>query len=104
MDIVDNATKQAVNSPFEFDLWVVPNPCAPWLSMPAGCVRSLERNIGLSQHEILPGEEKWLLRDGQTCLLKRPGKRDVQFTVPIRKRFQPVNIYDVDILDFPAEE
>ncbi|KAL7278895.1 hypothetical protein ACG7TL_006726 [Trametes sanguinea] len=104
MDIVDTATKQPVNSPFEFELWVVPNPKAPWLSMPSGCVRSLERNFGVAQDDILPGEEKWLLRDGQTCLLKRPGKRDVQFTVPIRKHLRPAVAYDVDILDFPEEE
>ncbi|KAI0662264.1 hypothetical protein C8Q70DRAFT_964071 [Cubamyces menziesii] len=103
MDIVDTATGQAVNSPFEFDLWAVPNPKAPWLSMPSGRLRSLERCMGIAQHDILPGEEKWLLRDGLTCLLKRPGKRDVQFTVPMRKQLQPL-VYDVEILDFPEEE
>ncbi|KAI0323358.1 hypothetical protein GY45DRAFT_1376379 [Cubamyces sp. BRFM 1775] len=104
MDIVDTATGQPVNSPFEFELWVVPNLKSPWLSMPSGRIRSLERCFGIAQHDILPGEEKWLLRDGQTCLLKRPGKRDVQFTVPMRKELQPAFVYDVDVLDFPAEE
>ncbi|KAI9061221.1 hypothetical protein FKP32DRAFT_1594895 [Trametes sanguinea] len=104
MDIVDTATQQPVNSPFEFELWAVPNPNAPWLSMPGGCVRSLERCFGIAQQDILPGEEKWLLRDGQTCLLRRPGKRDVQFTVPRRKQSQPAAVYDADILDFPEEE
>ncbi|KAI9061229.1 hypothetical protein FKP32DRAFT_1576683 [Trametes sanguinea] len=104
MDIVDTATQQPVNSPFEFELWVIPNPNAPWLSMPSGCVRSLERCFGIAQQDILPGEERWLLRDGQTCLLRRPGKRDVQFTVPRRKQPQPAAAYDADILEFPEEE
>ncbi|KAI0644634.1 hypothetical protein C8Q79DRAFT_912749 [Trametes meyenii] len=105
MDIVDTDTKQAVNSPFKFDLWVIPDPDAPWLSGPIGCLRSLERNFGIPQQDILPGEEKWVLRDGQTCLIRRPGEKDVRFTVPVRKRRKlPTTEEEVYILDFPKEE
>ncbi|KAI0768665.1 hypothetical protein BD413DRAFT_614184 [Trametes elegans] len=99
MDFVDSETKQPVNSPFEFELWGAPNPEAPGLRAPAGRILSLERNSGVWQHDIRSGEERSVLRDGLTCLLKRPGKRDVQFTVPMRWRPPPQ--YDLDILDFP---
>ncbi|KAI0768664.1 hypothetical protein BD413DRAFT_560355 [Trametes elegans] len=99
MDFVDSETKQPVNSPFEFELWGAPNPEAPWLCAPAGRLLSLERSFGIPQHKIRPGEEKFVLRDGMTCLLKRRGKKDIQFTVPMRRR--PLPQYDVHILDFP---
>ncbi|KAI0644640.1 hypothetical protein C8Q79DRAFT_972929 [Trametes meyenii] len=104
MDIVNTATGQAVNSPFKFDLWIIPSPDASWLSGPAGCLRSLERNFGIPQHKILPGEEKWVLRDGQTCLIRRPGQKDILFTVPVRKRRNAPAIEEAHILDFPKEE
>lgn len=104
MDFVDTATQEAVNSPFEFELWAVPSLDAPWLSMPSGRLHSLERNFHIAQDKILPAEEKWVLRDGQTCLLKRPGKKDVMFSVPKRKvNSLPAAGYDVDVLDFPKE-
>lgn len=104
MDFVDTATQEAVNSPFEFELWAVPSLDAPWLGMPSGRLQSLERNFHIAQDKILLGEEKWVLRDGQTCLLKRPGKKDVMFSVPKRKvNPSPAIECDVDILDFPKE-
>lgn len=102
MDFVNTETQEAVNSPFEFELWAVPDPDAPWLAMPSGRLYSLERNFHIAQDKILPGIEKWVLRDGQTCLLKRPGKKDVMFQVPVRRKVKPVQ-YDVDLLDFPKE-
>ncbi|KAI0674828.1 hypothetical protein C8Q78DRAFT_1009110 [Trametes maxima] len=104
MDIVDTATKQPVNSPFEFDFWIIPDLDTPWLGGPAGCLRSLERNFGIPQHKILPGEEKWVLRDGQSCLIRRPGEKDIRFTVPVRKRRKPPITEEVYILDFPKED
>ncbi|EIW63140.1 uncharacterized protein TRAVEDRAFT_43446 [Trametes versicolor FP-101664 SS1] len=103
MDFVDTVTNRPVNSPFAFELWAVPDPKSPWLALPSGRLHSLERSFHVARDKILPGEEKWVLRDGQTCLLKRPGKRDVMFTVPIRQQPQTVQ-YDVDILDFPKVE
>ncbi|KAH9848268.1 hypothetical protein C2E23DRAFT_465689 [Lenzites betulinus] len=104
MDFVDSVTEHAVNSPFKFELWIVPDPDSSWLGAPAGCVRSLERNFGISQDKILPGEEKFILRDGQTCLIKRPGKRDILFTVPVRKRPERTAVaHDAHVLDFPKE-
>ncbi|EIW63142.1 uncharacterized protein TRAVEDRAFT_161254 [Trametes versicolor FP-101664 SS1] len=103
MDFVDTATKEAVNSPFEFELWAVPDPEAPWLFMPSGRLNSLESNFHIPQHKIPTGEEKWVLRDGQTCVLKRPGKKDVLFRVPVREKPQVINPVDYDVLDFPRQ-
>ncbi|KAI9062948.1 hypothetical protein FKP32DRAFT_1572780 [Trametes sanguinea] len=103
MDFVDNATGEAVNSPFEHELWSVPNPETPWLTAPmAGKLRSAERGCGIKPEDILPGEEKYFLRDGQTCVLVRPGKRSVRFTVPVRRRSGPEKPAEtMDVLNFP---
>ncbi|KAL1942728.1 hypothetical protein VTO73DRAFT_4968 [Trametes versicolor] len=102
MDFVNTETKEAVNTPFELELWAVPDPDAPWLAMSSGRLYSLEHNFHVARDKILPGLEKWVLRDGQTCLLKRPGKKDVFFRVPVRRN--PTTIkYDADVLEFPRE-
>ncbi|KAI0644643.1 hypothetical protein C8Q79DRAFT_1104947 [Trametes meyenii] len=97
-------TIQPVNSPFKFELWVVPDPSAPHLRMPSGRLQSLERNFEIVQDKILPGEEKWVLRDGQTCVIRRPGERDIMFTVPMRKSLkQEQDSVDAHVLEFPKE-
>ncbi|KAI9062950.1 hypothetical protein FKP32DRAFT_1721670 [Trametes sanguinea] len=103
MDFVDTTTGEPVNSPFEHELWSVPNPDTPWLTIPmVGKLRSAERGHGIRQEDILPGEEKYFLRDGQTCVLMRPGKRPVRFTVPVRRRPELQESAEaVDVLDFP---
>ncbi|KAI0755496.1 hypothetical protein C8Q74DRAFT_309992 [Fomes fomentarius] len=69
---------QPVNSPFSCELWSVE------LLVELG---SLERSFGLSQREIFPGQERFVLRDGMWCMLRRPGHRDVRFSVPIRPTY-----------------
>lgn len=91
-----------MNSPFKFDLLCLPNPDAPIGSAPVVRMCPLEHSFGFAQHEIEPGEEKFLLHDGQHCLLRRPGHRDVRFTVPIRRRPKPkAPPVDADVIDFP---
>ncbi|KAJ8455435.1 hypothetical protein ONZ51_g12458 [Trametes cubensis] len=86
LDFVDSASGEPVNSPFKFELWGIPDPETPWLSMPMTQeMRSIERIHGIKQGDILPGHEKFILRDGQTCVLIRPGQPKVLFNVPIRK-------------------
>ena len=101
MDFVLTATGEPVNSPFEFELLSVPNPKTPWIFGFGGRIRSVERSFGVKPNEILPGEEKFIVQDGQTCLLTRPGKRTVRFTVPIRplpetEKEEPVEYDDID--------
>ena len=64
-------------------------------------IHSFERSFGFSEADVLPGAEMFVLRDGQTCPLKRPGHRDVQFRVPVRAEGLNVAQPDVDRLDFP---
>ncbi|KAI9059092.1 hypothetical protein FKP32DRAFT_1580651, partial [Trametes sanguinea] len=101
MDFVVTATGQAVNSPFEFELWAVPHPDAPHLTPFTGRLWSIEHAHGIKQKDILPGEEKFVLRDGLTCLLRRPGKTAVRFTVPTRRKTNSTGP-PVDVLSFPA--
>ncbi|KAH9854445.1 hypothetical protein C2E23DRAFT_818719 [Lenzites betulinus] len=104
MDFVESATGKPVNSPFQFELWGIPNLETPWLSIPmCGQLRSIEKAHGIKQKDILPGEEKFILRDGQTCVLKRPGKRPFRFTVPIRRLPKPKvpKVETQDVADLP---
>ena len=66
-------------------------------------VYSLERIYGNRDEDVAPGAEKFLLMDGQTCLLKRPGHRDLRFTIPLRAAaMQAADTgQDVDAIDFP---
>ncbi|KAI0759385.1 hypothetical protein BD413DRAFT_276255 [Trametes elegans] len=99
LDFVVTATGQPVNSPFEFQLIAGPGPMVPLGTAPKVTLRPLECAFGIREDQIPPGEEKFLLRDGQICTLRRPGHRDVRFKVPMRKRPEPVE--DVDFLEFP---
>ncbi len=102
LDFVDSATGEPVNSPFEYELWAVPDPDTPWLSMPiTGKLRSIERGHGIKQEDILLGEEKFVLRDGQTCVLMRSGKQPVRFTVPLRRVETTDVVEDVYVIDLP---
>ncbi|KAI9059093.1 hypothetical protein FKP32DRAFT_1580613, partial [Trametes sanguinea] len=101
MDFVVTATGQPVNSPFEFELWAVPHPDAPHLTPFTGRLWSIEHAHGIKQENILPGEEKFVLRDGLTCLLRRPGQKAIRFTVPTRRRTQTTT-EDIVVLPFPA--
>ena len=98
MDFVHSATDKPVNSPFKFELWSVPNSMVPCPSMR---IRSLERSWGVAPAELVAGEEKFVLKDGMTCVLRRPGHRDLRFTVPIRVA-AVASFMDVDVADFPA--
>lgn len=101
-DFVANDTLEPVNSPFEFELIGMWNKDAPWLP-PFGSAKllSIERAHGTRQEDIPPGEEKFGAMEGTICLLKRPGKRDVTFTVPIRPRpVVPQNVGDTDVIEF----
>ena len=98
MDFIDHDTGEPVNSPFNFELCSVPNALSQYPSLR---LRSLERAWGILPTNIAPGEEKFVLKDGMTCVLRRPGYRDIRFTVPLRIS-TPAPSVDVVDLDFPA--
>ncbi|KAI0642811.1 hypothetical protein C8Q79DRAFT_1012831 [Trametes meyenii] len=102
LDFLDTETGKPVNSPFEYELWAIPDPDAPWLSLPmSGKLHSIERTHGIKQGDILPGCEKFILRDGQTCMLARPGRQPVRFTVPLRRYGPEVEAESMVVLDLP---
>ena len=108
MDFVDTTTGKPVNSPFQYELWEVPSKDAhdahlydQWPIQ----IYSVERYEGIPQEKIRPGEERFILNDGHTFLLKRPGKNDVRFTVPIRRQKRRDDLATVDrahVLPFPT--
>ena len=94
MDFVDTASGEPVNSPFEFELWIIPEAGTEFVPKR---VHSLETINGLRQDDIRPGAEKFLLRDGETYLLKFPRRKNIRFRVPVRReRVVPVEHTDVD--------
>ena len=104
MDIVDSASGEPVNSPFDFELWGAPDPATPAVGMPrlTHQIPSAERGHGLKQEEIQPGHEKWFLTDGRTYVIVRPGKPNVRFTVPDRRLpRRPPPPDDEIVLDLP---
>ncbi|KAI0759373.1 hypothetical protein BD413DRAFT_597893 [Trametes elegans] len=104
LDFVRTATGEAVNSPFpEFELFSAPGPDAPIGSGPVVSVSPLECSFGVSRDQIPPGEEKFVMADGTTAVLRRPGHKDVRFRVPIRRPRNPPPkpVIDAHILEFP---
>lgn len=96
MDFIHSATQEPMNSPFQFELWTVPPPTGyssgPWQPAEAHRVYSLENCFGIKTEDVAHGAEKFVLNDGQTYLLLRPGKfQGIQFTLPSRTFPETVN-------------
>ncbi|RPD55209.1 hypothetical protein L226DRAFT_526143 [Lentinus tigrinus ALCF2SS1-7] len=98
LDFVETRTGQPVNSPFKFELWLIGNGTSPHAHGRVR-LRSLESAFGYLPQDISPGAEKFVLTDGMTCLLTRPGHKPVRFTVPTRT--EAVEPFDGDELDLP---
>ncbi|KAI1782192.1 hypothetical protein LXA43DRAFT_906514 [Ganoderma leucocontextum] len=101
LDFVHTKTGEPVNSPPGFEIWAAVENAIPWLGGGTTRIRSLEHRLGFSAASILPGAEKFVLQDGQTCLLKRPGHKDLQFKVPMRAEGLNLARLDVEQLHFP---
>ncbi|KAI0029838.1 hypothetical protein K488DRAFT_79952 [Vararia minispora EC-137] len=106
LDFVRTSTGKSENSPFQYDLFTVPDPdvqtAGPMMGPRSGRLFSVESGLGLKPSEIHPGAEKFILFEGACCLLKRKGHRDVYFKVPVRVRPKAPFKYDADILEFQA--
>ncbi len=98
MDFVETSTCRPVNSPIKFELWMVGSHTSPHVCGPVR-LHSLESAFGYSLKDIAPGEEKFVLTDGMTCVLTRPGQKPVRFTVPTRSH--AVESFDGVDLDLP---
>ncbi|KAI0029649.1 hypothetical protein K488DRAFT_33828, partial [Vararia minispora EC-137] len=100
LDFVRTSTGEPENSPFQYDLFTVPDPDAPMMGPRSGRLFSVETGLGLKPSEIRPRAEKFIMSEGMCCLLKRKGHRDVYFKVPVRSRPKVPFKYDADILEF----
>ncbi|KAI0035994.1 hypothetical protein K488DRAFT_42195 [Vararia minispora EC-137] len=106
LDFIRTSTGEPENSPFQYDLFTVPDPdtqtAKPMMRPRSGRLFSVESGLGLRADQIYPGAEKFILSEGMCCLLKRKGHRDVYFKVPVRLRSKVPFKYDADILEFKA--
>ena len=85
LDFVRTKTREPVNSPSDYQIWSAPETTTPWLGTVGMMrIRSLENSFGFSAVNTPAGTEKFVLRDGQTYVLRRPGHRDLRFKVPVR--------------------
>ncbi|KAI0078074.1 hypothetical protein K474DRAFT_976351 [Panus rudis PR-1116 ss-1] len=104
LDLVYTVTGESVNMPSEWELWFVPPPSKFWLSFAPYRNYSLEHGFDVRGKDLNAGEEKFILKEGMICLLKRPGKKDVRFTVPVLKREERANYDTDDVIDFDFPE
>ncbi|KAI0033228.1 hypothetical protein K488DRAFT_70005 [Vararia minispora EC-137] len=78
LDFVRTSTGKSENSPFQYDLFTVPDPdvqtAGPMMGPRSGRLFSVESGLGLEPSEIHPGAEKFILSEGMCCLLKRKGQ------------------------------
>ena len=102
LDFVRSDTGEPVNSPFAFELWAV--PASPLDLVPPMKLKSLENAFsGLGGGKPKPGAEKFVMRDGMTCVLRRPGLKNVKFKVPVRVEKADTSNSNEIVLEFPAE-
>lgn len=96
LDFIEAKTGKLVNAPDEYAIWCMPDPAAPWLQ---GCgpieLVSLERSFGMQPADIPEGAEKFVLRDGMTCMLTRPDGPPAMFAVPLRHQPPPYRNFQV---------
>ncbi|KAM5536978.1 hypothetical protein V8D89_009307 [Ganoderma adspersum] len=105
MDFVDMQTGDAVNAPPGFQIYSARDSgTLPWLGGHVNIVRPIEGSPRGTEVRNALGEatETFVLRDGQICLLKRKGHREVLFQVPMRAAGLLVRA-QVDELDFPRQ-
>lgn len=97
-DFVRTSTGQAVDCPQGFELWSFGG------LLGSRRLHSLEHTFS-SFVRRQPGAhdaETFVLRDGQSYIVKRPGQRDIRFTVPVRDDVSQESHCDYHVLDFPT--
>ncbi|KAJ8490132.1 hypothetical protein ONZ51_g2518 [Trametes cubensis] len=68
VDFVDAITGKPMNVPQKYEIWKIPDPeDKPWLVSVVAKMESIEKLYGIN--DPLPGEEKFILRDGMACQL-----------------------------------
>jgi len=102
LDFVRTSTGRPENSPFEFELIAVPKQDSELYTLSElSWSRLYSAEHGMGEQNILPGEERWILPEGMTCLLRRRGYRNLYFEIPTRQHEITHRVrYEADVLDF----
>ena len=107
VDFVRTSTGKPVDCPPGFEFWAVSTGPAG-LALPFRRLRSLDDTFSCIKLKLPQPVQRsesdadtFVVRDGQTYLVKRPGQCNIHFTVPNRQ--PPANEGPEDhVLDFPA--
>ena len=83
-DFVDAQTREATNSPSDYEIHALPNP-HHMLNIP-GPIISWEAAMNIPRNQIKKGEERFSVPEGTHCVLLRPGKPRFDFEAPERPR------------------
>jgi len=81
LDFVLTHDETPVNVPDNFELYAEPTSFQPFGGRHR--VRSLEAIFWTGKTPIPAGTEKFMLAERTTCVLVRPGKNEVTFTIPL---------------------
>ncbi|CDO70601.1 hypothetical protein BN946_scf184656.g16 [Trametes cinnabarina] len=98
LSFVEANTQKPINVPEEYELWAIPDPKRPWLQPVCMALTSLEKAFGIKSEDILPGEEKFVLRDGMHCQLCRGDKKIMRFVVPERQQANAPDEEDIPLV------
>ena len=118
MDFIATASGVPINSPIVHELFVTGAPADALPNLPHSNSHSnahsrSEEGVEIGGQQMTrvfasgggraaPGQEWFVLKDGQTCALRRQGARDVVFQVPVRcEKAAAEDLRDVDVLPFP---
>ncbi|KAI1785786.1 hypothetical protein LXA43DRAFT_856854, partial [Ganoderma leucocontextum] len=101
-DFVRTSTNQVVNCPAGFELWSLPTGSAG--SWGSRRIRSLGDTFSfmLRSYQGARGTDTFVLRDGQSYVVRRPEQSNVCFTVPKRTVVGADRRAGDYVLDFPA--
>ncbi|KAI0081458.1 hypothetical protein K474DRAFT_1656605 [Panus rudis PR-1116 ss-1] len=78
LDFIRTSTGEDAIAPSNWEIWQTTSPAQFGQGRR---ISSMERAFGVKRTDLQ--EEKFLLREGSTYMVKRPGQKDVRFTVPI---------------------
>ena len=107
LDIVRTSTGEPVNSDDAgMELWNSKNYDRPYAFGGSEKMRSIAGTFSIRDKNnkkmaITPGDENFMVMEGKACVLKRPGHRNVYFTIPERPRPTVDSpLLGMDVIDF----
>ena len=85
LDFVLTETGEAINSPLQHKLLMLPPKRNVWHVRGAVTLWTVGSGAGIPASEEQPGSEYYILNDGWKCMLTRPELPNMCFTVPVRR-------------------